>query len=75
MIQRTVCCLICESTYDEGDQCAIEGKHSGALYGVCPTCRRHANIGKRIEEMEECECGLNGCGWNNCLRQAKGGAS
>lgn len=46
---RIVCCLICEAAYDEGDQCAIEGKHSGALYGVCPTCRKHAEIGKRVE--------------------------
>lgn len=49
---RTVCCLVCENTYDEGDQCAIEGKHSGALYGVCPACRRHVEIGKRVESED-----------------------
>lgn len=81
---RIVCCIICESAYDEGDQCAIEGKHSGALYGVCPVCRRHAAIGKRVEGMKPAKYpegeGADmryeeidqADGYNRCLREAKG---
>jgi hypothetical protein len=75
---RTVCCLICEHAYDEGDQSAIEGKHSGALYGVCPTCRKHAEIGERVMGMEERNPNADelgpaiAVGWNAALRRAKG---
>lgn len=73
---RTVCCLICESTFDEGDQCAVEGKHSGALYGVCPTCRKHAEIGKRVSQLAYIKRGgedANYCeGWNDAISEAKG---
>ena len=73
---RIACCIICESAYDEGDQCAIEGKYSGALYGVCPACRRHAEIGKRVGELTYIKRGgedANYCeGWNDCLSEAKG---
>jgi len=71
-------CLICESTYDEGDQSAIESKYSGALYGVCPACRRHAEIGRRVEGMPaaglpqgEIEAARQD-GWNKAIRTAKG---
>lgn len=52
---RIAICMIC----DEGFEYANfgEGQHTmeGDCFGVCPTCRRHAEIGRRVEAMRKIE--------------------
>lgn len=73
-------CEICEKKRMNRD-----GTPGGAdCPGVCDTCRRHAEIGKRVEGMKLLEAGdmdddqprgrTEGYmdGWNDCLEEAKG---
>lgn len=67
-------CLMCYEDFD-GESTAITVKG----VDVCPTCRKHAEIGKRVMNMSRKE-GCEHCapeydtGWNDCLTEAKGGA-
>ena len=64
-------CLMCYEDFD-GESTAITVKG----VDVCPTCRKHAEIGKRVGELTYIKRGgedANYCeGWNDCLSEAKG---
>ncbi len=53
-----------------------EVRDSDGWWGVCPACRKHAEIGRRVEGMKpKPQVGLVDDwreGWNDCLWEAKG---
>ena len=78
---RIAICMIC----DEGFEYANfgEGQHTmeGDCVGVCPTCRKHAEIGKRVEGMKPAKAFYSDpsdwdkgflIGYRDCLLEAKG---
>ena len=75
-------CILCGVQYDSDDNATIIGSardmlSDGLRFGVCPTCRKHAEIGKRVMGMEyyrkwNTQDNEYHIGWNDCLREAKG---
>ena len=82
-------CILCGAQYDPDDNATIIGSardmlSDGLRFGVCPTCRRHAEIGRRVEGMKPAKYpegeGADmryeeidqADGYNRCLREAKG---
>lgn len=66
-------CLICEIEF--ADAAEEIPQFDKIPCGVCPTCHKAAEIGRRVMGMKERNTGRNpdyDCGWNDFLREAKG---
>ena len=45
-------CWVCPNTFEAPSYGAVQGKHSGGYFGVCPQCRINAHIGRMVQNMK-----------------------